>query len=112
RFHGASRTRTGDLLGAISALIWPEVGLTSGFPSPSGQFPQHLPQHFAARSPVGQHAPLGTERATGTPACHAGGRGFESRRSRKSPCKYTRFASRVDATERRLLSIPRSAGRT
>jgi hypothetical protein len=29
--HGASRTRTGDLLGAISALGWPEFGLTSGF---------------------------------------------------------------------------------
>jgi hypothetical protein len=26
---------------------------------------------------------MGTERATGTPACHAGGRGFESRRCRK-----------------------------
>jgi hypothetical protein len=30
---GASRTRTGDLLGAISALFWPEFGLTSALPS-------------------------------------------------------------------------------
>jgi hypothetical protein len=33
RFYGASRTRTGDLLGAISALSGPEFGLTSGFPT-------------------------------------------------------------------------------
>jgi len=32
-FHGASRTRTGDLLGAISALSGPAFGLSSGFPS-------------------------------------------------------------------------------
>jgi hypothetical protein len=32
-FHGAGRTRTGDLLGAISALSWPEFGLASGFPA-------------------------------------------------------------------------------
>jgi hypothetical protein len=30
---GAGRTRTGDLLAAISALAWPELGLTSGLPS-------------------------------------------------------------------------------
>jgi hypothetical protein len=48
--HGASRTRTGDLLGAISAPSWPEFGLISAFPEPSGQLPQHLPQHSAARS--------------------------------------------------------------
>jgi hypothetical protein len=30
QFHGASRARTGDLLGAISALSWQEFGLTSG----------------------------------------------------------------------------------
>ena len=30
---GASRTQTGDLLGAISALSWPEFSLTSRFPS-------------------------------------------------------------------------------
>jgi hypothetical protein len=30
---GASRTRTGDLLGAISALSWPEFRFTTCFPS-------------------------------------------------------------------------------
>jgi hypothetical protein len=40
---GASRTRTGDLLGAISALSWPEFGLTSGFPSLGGRSPNTFP---------------------------------------------------------------------
>jgi hypothetical protein len=51
---GASRTRTGDLLGAISALRRSGIRLTSGFPSVMTRFPQHLPQHSAARSPVRQ----------------------------------------------------------
>src|SRR5438034_7609128 len=43
RFHGASRTRTGDLLGAISALSWPEFGLTSGFSSLRDSSPNTFP---------------------------------------------------------------------
>ncbi len=43
RFHGASRTRTGDLLGAISALSGPEFGLTSGFPSLRVSSPNTFP---------------------------------------------------------------------
>jgi hypothetical protein len=42
-FHGASRTRTGDLLGAIYALFWPDFGLTSGFPSVRVGFPNTFP---------------------------------------------------------------------
>jgi hypothetical protein len=42
-FHGASRTRTGDLLGAISALFWAEFGLTSGFPSLRVSSPNTFP---------------------------------------------------------------------
>jgi hypothetical protein len=56
---GASRTRTGDLLGAISALFWPKFGLTSGFPSLPVSSPKHPPRHSAARSPVGQRPSLG-----------------------------------------------------
>jgi hypothetical protein len=37
RSDGASRTRTGDRLGTISALSWPKFGLTSRFPT--GQVP-------------------------------------------------------------------------
>jgi hypothetical protein len=32
-----------------------------------------------------------------SPACHAGGRGFESRRSRKSPCKSASCVVKLDA---------------
>jgi hypothetical protein len=59
RFHGASRTRTGDLLGAISALSYAGFGLSSGFRA-YGSVPQHLPQHSAARSPVGQRLTMPT----------------------------------------------------
>jgi hypothetical protein len=41
--YGASRTRTGDLLGAISALSWPEFGLTSGFLSAWAGSPNTFP---------------------------------------------------------------------
>jgi hypothetical protein len=34
-------------------------------------------------------------------ACHAGGRGFESRRSRKSPCKLASFVAALGANDRR-----------
>jgi hypothetical protein len=51
---GASRTRTGDLLGAISALCGPEFGLTSSLPSLRAGFPQHRPQQSAPRSPTRQ----------------------------------------------------------
>ena len=40
---GASRTRTGDLLGAISALFWPEFSLASGFPSLPVSSPNTFP---------------------------------------------------------------------
>jgi hypothetical protein len=90
RFHGASRTRTGDFLGAISALLRPEFGLASGFPSLRVSSPNTLPntlQPFSSRTT----ATIGTEQATGTPACHAGGRGFESRRSRRKTLQITMF---------------------
>jgi hypothetical protein len=41
--NGASRTRTGDLLGAISALSGPEFGLISGFPSLRVSSPNTFP---------------------------------------------------------------------
>jgi hypothetical protein len=37
------------------------------------------------------------ERAAPSPTCHAGGRGFESRRSRKFPCKYPCYVVGSDA---------------
>ena len=43
RSDGASRTRTGDLLGAISALSLPEFGLTSALPSLRVSSPNSFP---------------------------------------------------------------------
>jgi hypothetical protein len=57
RFHGASRTRAGDLLGAISALAWPEFGLTSCFPSPQASYPNTFPSTL---QPVLQGRVLGS----------------------------------------------------
>jgi len=37
------------------------------------------------------------------PACHAGGRGFESRLSRKDPCKAASFVAYLGAIDRRPL---------
>ena len=44
-------------------------------------------------------------------ACHAGGRGFESRRSRKSPCKSAYCVARRDARTGRLHERAFEAGR-
>ena len=51
--------------------------------------------------------PAVEDRGSPRAACHAGGRGFESRRSRKSTCKSASFVARAGANDRRLLSIPR-----
>jgi hypothetical protein len=42
-FHGASRTRTGDLLGAISALAEPGFGFVEGFPATRHRSPNTFP---------------------------------------------------------------------
>ena len=51
--------------------------------TPRSQSPAHAGN--PRQSPLNQQAPR--------PACHAGGRGFESRRSRKSTCKSASFVA-------------------
>jgi hypothetical protein len=48
-FHGASRTRTGDLLGAIQLPSHPESASYAALCSRAPGVPQHLPQQSAAR---------------------------------------------------------------
>jgi hypothetical protein len=73
-----------------------------------------IPARPGARPPARAGNPrLSPPRAEATrPACHAGGRGFESRRSRRNPCKLESFGVGFGANDRRLLFIPRrSRGR-
>jgi hypothetical protein len=81
RFYGASRTRTGDLLGAISALFWPEFGLTSGFPSLLVSSPNTFP---TLSSPFSSGTTPTTGERAGRPEGAGGDRnaGLSRRRSR------------------------------
>jgi hypothetical protein len=51
---GASRTRTGDLLGAIQAVYSGRNRMIEPLSPALVSFPQHLPQHAEGCSPVGQ----------------------------------------------------------
>ena len=64
------------------ALIPHEV---AGGPRPHPLIPATAPSKSPARAGNPRLSPLGPEAPR--PACHAGGRGFESRRSRKKFCK-------------------------
>jgi hypothetical protein len=81
--HGASRTRTGDLLGAMDAL----------FPTARGRLGQILGQITlpSADSACRFWPSLTKVRQN----CHAGGRGFESRRSRWAIVEIVRLCSCV-----------------
>jgi hypothetical protein len=53
---GANRARTGDLLGAIQALLRTRNDVFAAFSVRAPGVPQHLPQHSGARSPARQRA--------------------------------------------------------
>jgi hypothetical protein len=90
-FHGASGTRTRALLGAISALFWPEFSLTSGFPSVRVSSPNTFPNtlqpvlqwdnahHWGARRATGRRGgrperrPVTPEVAGSSPVAPASG---------------------------------------
>ena len=97
-FHGASRTRTDDLLGAIQKRDITKPALQAGFRAvrrcEAPRIPCAYPGVLGMRGPpspkrlrcsVPLQGDCGRAGQFGTPACHAEGRGFESRRSRSTP---------------------------
>jgi hypothetical protein len=65
---GASRTRTDDLLGAISAPSGSELGLISGFPSLRVGSPNTFPNSLQPVLPARQRAAFGTRHELGVAA--------------------------------------------
>jgi hypothetical protein len=78
---------------AASSRLHPPIPVSPGSESPAHAGNPRL-------SPLRPEVPR--------PACHAGGRGFESRRSRKKSCKWASFVADSGAVDRRLSNRSRA----